>query len=248
MGKRLQLGLTVTTLLIVIALPVRADLFKQLLDTVTSSGGGGAASSALSNGDIVSGLKEALLQGSQKAIAQLGKTDGFLGNPSVRIPMPDSLQKVEKTLRTLKQDKYADQFVETMNRAAEEAVPKAINMVKTAISKMTVDDAKGILNGPDDAATQYFRRVGGDTLVKDFRPVVEKATDSVGLTSSYKSFMGKGGGLLSSLVGEDATDLDGYVTDKAVDGLFKLIAQEEKAIRENPVARTTDILKKVFGS
>ncbi|MCH9674045.1 MAG: DUF4197 domain-containing protein, partial [Gammaproteobacteria bacterium] len=213
-----------------------------------AGGGSASSSSVLSNGDIVQGLKQALLQGSQKAVGQLGQTDGFLGNPKVRIPMPASLQKVESTLRMLKQDKYADEFVQTMNRAAEQAVPKAVDMFKAAISQMTVADAKNILGGPSDAATQYFRRVGGPKLTQDFRPIVENATSQAGLTSSYKQLMNKGGGVLTQLMGKEATDLDGYVTEKAVDGLFTLIAEEERLIRENPVARTTDILKKVFGN
>lgn len=219
---------------------------KKLIETATSAtGGSGSAVSALSQGEITQGLKEALSQGVQRAIASLGQTDGFLANPKVKIPMPGSLSKIESTLRTIGQDRYADQFVESMNRAAEKAVPEAANIFSSAISKMTLDDAKKILNGPDNAATEYFKRTSTDQLVQRFRPIVENATDSVGVTSSYKDLVGKAG-FVGSLLGKDTTDIDGYVTEKGVAGLFALVAEEEKRIRTEPVARTTELLKKVF--
>ena len=204
------------------------------------------ALSALSDSDVVAGLKEALEKGTQSAVSLLGRKDGFLSNPQVKIPMPESLQSVEKGLRKVGQDKYADQFVETMNRAAEQAVPEAVSIFSDSIKQMSIEDAKKILQGPDDAATQYFRKTSESALRERFQPIVDKSTDSVGVTASYKKLTGKLG-MMSKFIDTNKLDLNSYVTDKALDGLFTMIAVEEKKIRENPVARTTDLLKKVFG-
>ena len=200
-----------------------------------------------SDGEMVAGLKEALNKGTQFAVDNLGKEGGFLDNPKVRIPMPDSLAWIEKTLRTLRQDKLADEFVASMNHAAEQAVPEAAAIFGDAIKGMSLEDARGILTGPDDAATQYFRRTTSDALTAKMRPIVEQATSRTGVTSNYKNMVDKAGGL-SSLLSKDTTDLDGYVTEKTLDGLFLMVAEEEKRIRENPLARSTDLLKKVFGA
>lgn len=215
------------------------------------SGLGGEADSVpgvgLTNDEMVSGLKEALGKGTQHAVEQLGREGGFLDNSKVRIPMPKSLQWVETSLRTLKQDALADEFVETMNHAAERAVPEAAAIFGDAISRMTIDDAQNILSGPDDAATRYFRDNTEDALTDRMRPIVEQATAKAGVTSAYKNMTAQAGGL-AGLMGSDATDLDGYVTGKTLDGLFLMIAEEEKKIRENPLARSSDLLKKVFGA
>lgn len=205
------------------------------------------ATAALTQDEIVRGLKEALAKGAQGAVAKLGKEGGFLNNTAVKIPMPASLAKVEKALRQFGQDKYADQFVATMNQAAEKAVPEAAAILGDAIRDMTLEDAQAILKGPDDAATQYFRKKSEARLTERFKPIVTQATDQAGVTSAYKQMVKKAGPLVSML-GGGAEDLDGYVTQKSLDGLFKMVAEEEKAIRANPVARTTDLLKKVFGS
>ncbi len=220
--------------------------WKNLLDSVMG-GGADSGTAALSNQDVVAGLKEALDQGARRAVDELGQTNGFLSNAQVRIPMPPDLERVESALRTLKQDRYADEFIVTMNRAAEAAVPEASAILGDAIRQMSVDDAKQILNGPDNAATQYFRRVGEERLTNRMRPIVSDATSKTGVTSSYKTFMDKAG-FAAQLAGADNVDIDGYVTERTLDGLFLLIAEEEKRIRENPLARSTDILKKVFGS
>jgi hypothetical protein len=204
--------------------------------------------SQLSQSEVAAGLKEALAQGVETAIKSLGRTDGYLGNDLVRIPMPDYLDTLVQGVRAVGGDAYVDEFITTMNRAAEKAVPEAAEIFANAIRQMSIDDAKQILAGPDDAATQYFQRVAGPELVERFRPIVVYATESVGVTSAYKGMVGQAGPMLSMLGQPDAADLDGYVTNKAVDGLFTVIAQQEKQIRENPVARTTDLLKKVFGS
>lgn len=205
------------------------------------------ASLALTNTEIVEGLKEALSKGTTSAIASLGKKDGFFANRKVKIPMPESLETIEDGLRKIGQDRYAEEFVLTMNRAAEQAVPEAAEIFGSAIRSMSIQDAKGILNGPEDAATKYFRRTSGEKLVNRFLPIVSKATDRVGVTSNYKEMVDKLG-FLSRFVDTESLDVDRYVTSKAIDGLFLMLAREEKLIRGNPAARTTELLKKVFSN
>lgn len=227
------------------------DLQKRLGEVQKSTSGPAPAvpgdSAVLSEEEMVRGLKEALSKGTQQAIANLGKDGGFLNNLDVKIPLPDELKRVEKLLRKLGQDKYADQFVATLNHAAEKAVPEASLLFAEAISQMSLADAKSILKGPDDAATQYFRKTSEAKLKERFLPIVKAATDQAGVTAAYKKLMEKAGPA-AQFMGPGATDLDGYVDGKAVEGLFKMIAAEEKRIRQDPVARTTDLLKKVFGS
>ncbi len=246
--------ISVTALVLLTGIPLSHAGVSDYLDVLKGAVGEGgeqtsvtAPSAALSSGEMVGGLKEALQNGVRFAIDKLGAENGFLGNDLVRIPMPDSLTWVEKSLRTLRQDRLADEFVASMNHAAEQAVPEAAEIFGDAISQMSVQDAQSILSGPDDAATQYFRTNTEAALSERMLPIVKQATASAGVTSSYKNMMSKAGGL-TSLLSSDTTDLDGYVTEKALDGLFLMVAEEEKRIRENPVARTTDLLKKVFGS
>ncbi len=212
------------------------------------------AGAALTQDQVIQGLKEALGKGVQQAVSKLGHEDGFLTNLNVKIPLPEKLRTAEKTLRALKQDKLADDFVNTMNRAAEQAVPEAAGVFADAVKKMTIEDARSILAGTNNAATQYFRRTTETNLYARFLPIVKKATDQTGVTSAYKQLMEKAGGGSAlgsfgrSLLGPESIDVDGYVTNKALDGLFKMVAEEEKRIRENPVARTSDLLKQVFGA
>jgi hypothetical protein len=161
--------------------------------------------------------------------------------------MPDSLGWVEKSLRTLGQDQLADEFVASMNHAAEQAVPEAAAIFSDAIQQMTLDDARAILNGPDDAATAYFRSHTETELTERMLPIVTRTTENTGVTSAYKRMLASAGGMTSLLSG-DATDIDGYVTQQALDGLFSMVAIEEKRIRENPMARSSELLQKVFGS
>ena len=223
------------------------DLFNDVVEVASNNGGAEIAKSAISNSEVVSGLKEALAMGVESSIKTLGKPGGFLGNNLVQIAVPDSLKTVATTARTLGQGHYVDSFETTMNNAAEKAVPEAAEILADAIRQMSVDDAMNILNGPDDAATQYFRKVSEASLVERLKPIVSRATDQAGVTAAYKSLTNQAGPLLGSLVEGSALDLDQYVTNKSLDGLFKYIALEEKNIRENPTARTTDLLKKVFG-
>lgn len=197
--------------------------------------------------EIAGGLKEALSKGVSFAVNTLGKENGFLNDVRVKIPLPKSLQKIEKPLRIAGQGKYVDDFVASMNHAAEKAVPVAIDVFVDAIKQMTFDDARRILfSGEQDSATQFFRRTSEETLRGKFRPIVEKFTEETGVTNKYKAMIGKYG-FAAQLLGRDATDLDGYVTQKALDGLFFMVAEEEKKIRKDPIGRTTSLLKKVFG-
>lgn len=230
------------------------DFFKSK-PAVGSSAGSAASLAGLSQDQMVGGLKEALSKGVQQAVANLGKADGFLKDANVKIPMPASLQKVETTLRTLRQDKLADEFVTTLNRAAEQAVPEAAAVLGDSVKQMSVTDAKTILTGTNNAATQYFRRTSETNLHARFLPIVKAATDKAGVTAAYKRMSDKatsgfGGlaGLGNSALGKQMPDLDSYVTTKTLDGLFLKIGEQEKLIRENPVARTSDLLQKVFGA
>ena len=240
------------TLLLLSLSVARADLFDFLKKPTKTNATAGTTAllSGLSQDDIVKGLKEALAKGTEQAVANLGKEDGFLKNLDVKIPMPEQLATVEKALRRLKQDKLADEFVTTMNRAAEKAAPEAAAIFADAIKGMTMEDAKAILKGPDDAATQYFKKVSQLKLTEKFLPIVKDATEKTGVTFAYKRLTEHtGSSALGGLLGGGQNvDVDKYVTDKALDGLFKMVAAEEKTIRQNPVARTTDILKKVFGT
>jgi hypothetical protein len=195
--------------------------------------------------DITKGLKEALSIGTSNAIKQLGKENGYLNNLKVKIPMPKHLRGVEKTLRFLRQNKLADDFVAAMNHAAEKAVVEAIDIFVDSIKQMTFEDARQILFGADDAATQFFRRTSEKKLFEKFLPIVRTFTESVGVTANYKKMVEKVP--ITAITGKEKFDLDEYVTQKALDGLFLVIAEEELKIRKNPVARTTDILRKIFG-
>jgi len=200
----------------------------------------------ISGKDASGGLKEALTQGAGKAVDLLGKTDGFLGNPKVKIPLPESMQKVEGLMRGLGMGKQADELVTAMNRAAESAVPEAKKLLVDAVKQMSVEDAKGILQGGDDAGTQYFRSKTAAPLGEKFKPIVQKAIAKVKLAETYEKFAKKGSKF--GLVKESDTQLDGYVTQKALDGLYLMIADEEKAIRANPVGAAGNLAKKVFGA
>jgi len=200
---------------------------------------------SLSNADAVSGLKDALTQGSAVAVSKLGVENGFLGNDKVRIPLPDALKRVEGGLRLLGMQKQADELVTAMNRAAERAVPEAKALLVSAVKTMSVQDAKGILTGGDTAATEYFRKTTSSPLAAKFLPIVTKATAKVGLAEKYNKLAGKGAQL--GLVDAKQAKIENYVTQKTLDGLFLMIAEQEKAIRKDPVGSATGMAKKVFG-
>ena len=200
---------------------------------------------SLSNQDAVAGLKDALLQGASKSVSQLGASGGFLDDPKVKIPLPDSIRRIETGLRLAGMGPQADELVVRMNRAAEMAVKESTPILTDAVKKMSVQDAKGILTGPDDAATQYFQRTTSAQLTQRFLPIVQQMTAKVQLAQQYDSLAGEAAkfGLVQQ---QDAT-LDGYVTRKAVDGLFVVMAEQERAIRKDPMGAATGMAQKVFG-
>ena len=225
----------------------RAGWLDVLLGNKSTNQPAGSSIAALSQEQVISALKEALGKGVEHAVSTLGTTNGFLSDLRVKIPVPEPLQKVERSLRLLGQDKLADDFIATMNHAAEQAVPQAASVLGNAVQQMTLADAKAILTSTNTAATEFFRRTSSTNLYARFYPIVAKATQAVGVTSAYKNMMDKAG-FASAFLGDKVGDLDAYVTQKSLDGLFLKIADEEKRIRENPVARTTDLLQKVFGA
>jgi hypothetical protein len=215
--------------------------------------GGAAPAGALSAGDATGGIKEALAKGVESAILQLGRPNGFLGDAAVKILVPDRIRQVADLARKAGQGARVDAFEESMNRAAEKAVPAAADILGGAVRDMSVQDAVGIVRGGGTSATDFFRRTSNDKLVSAFRPIVAKQTASVGVTEKYKAFADKaGGGAMGALLGgksksSSPLDLDDYVTQKAIDGLFVVIGSQEQQIRSNPAARSTDLLRRVFG-
>jgi hypothetical protein len=192
------------------------------------------------------GVKAALSQAAGVAVSQLGKADGFMGNPEVRIPLPGKLQKASKTARKLGLGKQIDAIELAMNRAAEAAVPEARELLVQAIRQMSVKDAPGIVRGPQDAATEYFRQSMSARLTERLQPIVGKATADVQLATQYKNVAAKASAL--GLIDSGDASLDTYVTRKTLDGLLLVMAGEEAAIREHPMAQDSPLLRKVFGS
>jgi hypothetical protein len=205
-----------------------------------------AETEALSQKDIMEGLKQALTQSARAAVDKLGVADGFLGNPKVKIPLPGALQKVEGVMRTLGMSKHPDNLIVAMNRAAEKATAEAAPLMVDAVENMPLEDAGKILAGSDDAATQYFRSTMSEELAQKFLPVVKEATSQVGLMKKYNDFAGKGVKL--GVVAEKDAQIENYVTQKALEGLFLIMAEEERAIRNDPGAQADALLQKVFGS
>ena len=200
----------------------------------------------LSNKDAVAAMKQALTKGSQSAVQLLARQGGFLGNERVRIPLPESLHKAEGLMRGLGMGNHADELITTMNRAAEIAVVEAKPLLVNAVRNMSVQDAKGILTGGEDAATQYFKRSSSTALSDKFLPIVKNATQRVKLTDKYNEFAGKGARF--GLINQEEANLNDYVTRKTLDGLFLMIAEEEKKIRMDPVGSASSIIAKVFGA
>jgi len=200
----------------------------------------------ISNRDAINGLKEALMRGSHAAVARLGVENGFFGNDRVKIPLPPSLRRLEAVIRSIGMSPHADELVLRMNRAAEAAVPEAKTLLVDAVKKMSVQDAKGILTGGEDAATQYFKRTTSEALAKRFQPIVKKAMQKVKLAEKYDEIAASGAKL--GLVKEEDAQLEDYVTRKALDGLFIVVAEEEKKVRQDPARAASAILRKVFGA
>jgi hypothetical protein len=234
-------------LLILLLLPQTAcaqfdffeDLTKKGMEQLGKSGTAG-----LSNEKIISGLKEALEVGTENAVNLTGHVDGYLKNEAIKILLPEKLQRMDKMLRMVGFGPQVDEFVVSMNRAAEQAAPLATPIFKEALSEMSFDDGKKILDGGDTAATDYFKEKTRDKLAEAFKPKVTQAMDQVGVAAQYKSLVGQYTSL--PFVNPEQFDLDGYVVGKSLDGLFHTLAQEEKKIRTNPAARVTNLLKEVF--
>jgi hypothetical protein len=199
----------------------------------------------ISRTDATAALKAALEKGSLSAVANLGRIDGFLGNPQVKIPLPESAQRAERLMRRVGMGHYADELVVTMNRAAEAAIPEAKALFIGSVKKMTVQDAKGILTGGETAGTDYFRRTTRGDLHKRFLPIVQKATARVDLAQKYEQYADKA--VAVGMLKKEDADLDEYVTQKALDGLYVMVAEEEKKIRKDPVSAGSAIVRKVFG-
>jgi Protein of unknown function (DUF4197) len=202
--------------------------------------------SQLTNQDAARGIKAALTTGASAAIGKLGVPGGFLNNPKVKIPLPPALDQVAKGMRMLGRGKDADELVAAMNQAAEQAVPQAKDLLTNAIKSMSIEDAKKILTGGDESVTQFFRAKTAAPLALKFLPTVKQATDRVGLAQKYDQFAGQGAKL--GLIKGDAANIEQYVTDKALDGLYLMIGEEERAIRQNPLQAGSAIVSKVFGA
>jgi hypothetical protein len=200
----------------------------------------------LSSADASSGLKAALGQGANAAVALLGRTDGFLGNPLVRIPLPGYLEDAAKLLRKFGQGKRIDELVTTINRAAEAAVPMGKDLLVSAVQDMSVTDARKILTGGDTSVTQFFAEKTRLPLGERFLPVVTQATEQVGLTQKYNAVASKASNF--GLIRREDANLSQYVTGKTLDGLYLMIGEEEKKIRQNPLGSGSAIVQKVFGA
>ena len=198
----------------------------------------------LANKDDANGLKEALTTGISKAADLVSVTDGYFKNPQIKIPFPPEVKKVESRLRQMGMGKTVDNFVLTLNRAAEEAAKESKPIFVGAIKQLTIDDAFSLLKGTPDAATQFLKRTTTTGLKQKFSPIVQAALDKTSATKYYKDIINTYNKI--PLVKKENPDLNAYATDRTIEGLFVMIAKEEKNIRDNPVARTTDLLKKVF--
>lgn len=211
-----------------------------------SNTSGNASVDALTDSEVSGGLKTALNQGVEKAVDSLGLVNGFFGNKEVKIPLPESLQKVEKGMKLIGMGKQSDELILKMNRAAEAAVPEAKALLVNSIKQMSLADAKAILTGPEDAATQYFKKTTSTQMGEKFLPIVTKATEKVQLAQTYNKYAEMGSQF--GIVDKDDANIERYVTNKALDGLYLMIAKEEAAIRKDPLGQASSILKKVFGA
>lgn len=221
----------------------QAGWFDKAKDLLKDSGVTSSAAK-LSDGEISSGLKEALHVGSDLVVNQLGTTDGFNADPSIRIPLPNSLKKVQSVLDKVGMSNMLDDLETRLNRAAEIATPKAKELFFNAINAMSLDDARNILNGPSDAATRFFQSKMTPDLVKEFTPIVNDSLSEAGAIKSYDNAIGQYKKI--PLVPDAQADLSSYVVEKGMDGIFHYLAAQEAEIRANPAARTTELLKKVF--
>ena len=211
-----------------------------------STGAFALSLSDLSQSDASGGLKDALTQGAQIAVKQLGKPGGFSDNDEVRIELPGKLGKAAQTMKMMGMGEQVEELEASMNKAAEAAVPQAQAILVDAVKNMTVSDAKAILAGGEDSATQYLNKSSREQIRAKFLPIVKQATDKVGVAQQYNSFAGQAAAL--GVVDAKSANVENYVTEKALDGLFKMIAEQEASIRQNPAGAATSLAKKVFGA
>jgi hypothetical protein len=200
----------------------------------------------LSQTDASGGLKDALIQGAQVAVEQLGAPGGFSNNPDVRIELPGNLGKAAKTMKMMGMGAQVTQLETSMNQAAEAAVPQAQALLVDSVKKMTVQDAKSILAGPQDSATQYLNKTSREQIRAKFLPIVQQATNQVGLAQQYNAFAGQAASF--GVIDAKSASIENYVTEQTLDGLFEMIAKQEASIRQNPAAAATSLAKKVFGA
>ena len=231
-------------LMLLAMVPLHQPAYAGLMDDLFQ-GAGLERKSGPGGEQIVAGLKEALSIGTGNAVTETSKANGYFGNQAIKILMPEKIQKVANVLGKAGYQKEVDDFVLSMNRAAEKAAPQAKAIFIDAIHRMTIEDARKILDGGDTAATEYFKAKTSGQLYEAFQPIVSSGMDEAGTTHSYKEMMGKYTTL--PFARSESLDLDRYVTNKALDGIFYLVAQEEIKIRKDPAARVTDLLKSVFG-
>ncbi len=227
------------------------DLLKKIEEKapdVLNSGGdsAGKVDSALDTETLVKGLKQALEVGTRRAVESVSSTDGYFGNPQIKVPMPESINSATQLLRKAGLGSMVDEFELSMNRAAEKAAPQATEYFVDAVQNMSLEDAKKIYQGPDDAATRYFQDKTSADLTAVFKPVIGDAMEQVGVTRHYQQLVNAASKY--PMIGNMDLDLENHVTHKALDGLFLMIAEEEKRIRQDPVARSTELLKQVFGN
>ncbi len=248
----LILGLSTTVMAQGNLMDMGKNLLRDQVESRTQAGGGGAGSSlgsSLSSGEIGSGLKEALRVATDKVTGQLGRTDGFNADPAVHIPLPERLETVRKGLALVGKSAMVDDLELKLNRAAEAATPAAKQIFFDAVQKMSLDDARGILNGPQDAATQYFKRAMTPDLKTAMRPLVDKTVAQSGAVQSYQGMTGAAKGLpmVGDALQSGPSMLTDHVLERALSGIFDYLGKEEAGIRANPAQRSTDLLKKVFG-
>lgn len=234
---------TMPVFLISVSLPLSAQ-FPQL-PQIPGIGSRSNAGANLSESQIGSGLKEALSVGTQKAVKQVARPGGYLENKAIKILLPSSLRPVETGLRAMGQGPRIDGFVASMNHAAEEAAPEAAKIFGNAVREMTIDDARRLLTGGNTSITDYFKSKTSAQLAVAFRPHVEKTMAKNGVTQQYNALIGQAPKL--PFMNSQKMDINSYVVNKALDGLFYMLGQQEKDIRTNPAARSTDLLRKVFG-
>jgi Protein of unknown function (DUF4197) len=242
---RFRLTLLVSVLTMVIAAGPAAAQLGDLLKQLPTVPGGVPSTGSLGEVKIGQGLKEALQVGTANAVSLTGRADGYFKNEAIKILMPEQLKTVERGLRTVGYGPQVDELVLSMNRAAEQAAPAAKNIFWNAIGEMTIDDAQKILNGNNTAATTYFKGKTTPQLTAAFTPVVEKSMSQVGVTQQYEQLLGRAKAI--PFLNTESYDINHYVVSKSLDGLFHVVGEQEAQIRANPAARTTELLKEVFG-